>query len=350
MRVYDLNNLEEVASYDSYGHNLYINEERGIGFILGGQNKCQSGANIIDIRNPLNPEFISCFSDQKNYYIHDATCKKNGKICYFLSPSSVITIDMKNPKKPKILDRFHYDINGYTHQGWLSTDEHYLYVDDEMDMTPNTYVINVKNPRKLKLAHIHVSRPNPRGSKLTSKHNQYVKRIGQYDYTFQSNYCNGIEVFRIVKPDQLERIAFYDTNKCKSMVYAGSWSNFPFWDPIILVSDIQNGLYILERTFNDQTPKIDQTPTPQPTPWVNCKTKKNKKSCNSFTQCIWDFSWVQLKGWKARCYAKPGSQKPQKPYMEPIGGNCDTLNKQRCNFYPACIFNKKRNKCDKFLY
>jgi len=357
------------TKHASNAHNLIINEDSGYAYMVGGSTGCFGGLHIVDIRNPMNPKFSACFNSVGDSYIHDAQCVsyKTGQyagkdVCFAFSPYVVMTIDVTNHKSPTLMDKFHYDSTGYVHQGWLTTDRKFLLVDDELDnhKSPEgyrTFVVDVRDLNKLRLSHIHVAK-----GKFFGDHNQYVKNIdgGDIDYTYQANYAGGLRALRINRGpvpglgnDEilgLEEVGYFDTFKdSNSATFNGAWSNYAFFDPIHIVVDQKYGMFIVQREFDDETKGLGvKTPTPQPTIWVNCKAKTTKDSCNANkNNCIWDYDWVQGRGWRPSCYTLPGSLKPQKDsngeYRGPNGGGCTKLSKTQCNMYPKCW--SKGRKC-----
>ena len=228
-------------------HNIAIDEVKGLAFLMGGQNKCKGGMHIVNIKNPLKPRFVSCFADT---YVHDSQCVtyNSGKsICFAFAPAKgVLAIDVTNPKKPKLLSELAYDNLSYAHQGYLTSDKKYLLVDDEDDKTLNgyrTFVIDVRNLKKMKLKYTYTAK----GTRVQD-HNQYATSINGSDYTFQANYANGLAVLK-VNEDSLAKVAYFDSyKKDNKMHFKGAWSVYPFFFPIVFLSD-SSGLFILNSTF-----------------------------------------------------------------------------------------------------
>jgi len=101
---------------------------------------------MVDIRQPLNPQYAGCYS--ADGYTHDTQCViYNGpdhrfigqEICFGLNEDSLTIVDVTNKSNPIMLSRIPYVGMRYTHQGWLTENQRYLIVDDELDEMYATY-------------------------------------------------------------------------------------------------------------------------------------------------------------------------------------------------------------------
>ena len=160
MQVFDLTLLKsvqnppttftETAFYGEMGntHNIVGNEDTGYMYAVG-TSTCNSGLHVINVRDPLNPQFEGCFGDDG--YVHDAQCVvyrrpdssyTGREICFCYNEDTLTIVDVDDKKKMKMLSRVPYDGSQYTHQGWLLEDQSYLLLNDELDelrgTSPNT--------------------------------------------------------------------------------------------------------------------------------------------------------------------------------------------------------------------
>ncbi|MFM1932044.1 MAG: hypothetical protein RL226_1347, partial [Bacteroidota bacterium] len=151
MQVFDLTQLPlvenppvaftESAHYAGFGnaHNVVINEETN--FAVGvGSNTASGGLHFVDISNPLEPVFAGDFAEDG--YTHDAQIviysgpdqDHCGREIAFCSNENTVTIvDVTDKTDAFAIAIKPYSNSAYTHQCWLSEDQQYLYVNDELD-------------------------------------------------------------------------------------------------------------------------------------------------------------------------------------------------------------------------
>jgi choice-of-anchor B domain-containing protein len=273
MQVFDLTQLrnvrmapvtfQETAHYDriASAHNIAINEETGFAYPIGnsgGGETCGGALHMIDIRDPRRPTFAGCYADPRTGnagtgYTHDAQCvsyrgpdaRYQGKeICFNASETAVGIADVSDKAHPRSLSVAAYPNVGYTHQGWLSDDHRYFFVDDELDelagSVPRTRTL-VWDVTDLEDPVLHTEYL---GTTSASDHNLYVR--GRYMY--QSNYVSGLRVVDIADPKHPVEVGFFDTVPYGENVpgFAGSWSNFPFFKSgTIIVTSMREGLFVL---------------------------------------------------------------------------------------------------------
>ena len=274
MQVFDLTRLRDVpnapatfapdAHYTRVQsvHNIVINEDTGFAYAVGangGDETCGGGLHMIDIRDPKNPQFAGCFSDpstgrQKTGYTHDAECvtyrgpdeeHQGREICFGSNETALSIADVTDKQSPVPLSMAEYPNVGYTHQGWLSEDQRYLYMDDELDELNGL----VDNTRTLVWDVSDLDDPvlvkeflNPNSTSID--HNLYVKG----DKVYQSNYVSGLRVLDIQNPTEPEEVGFFDTVPFgdDSPRFDGSWSNYPYFKSgVIVVTSGYEGLFIV---------------------------------------------------------------------------------------------------------
>jgi choice-of-anchor B domain-containing protein len=274
MQVFDLTRLRDVenapvtfttdAHYTRIqsAHNIVINEGSGFAYATGsngGTDTCGGGLHMIDIRDPRNPTFVGCFSDpttgrQKTGYSHDALCVnyrgpdedyQGREICFGSNETALSIADVTDKQNPIAVAMAEYPNVGYTHQGWLTEDQRYLYVDDELDELNGL----VENTRTLVWDVSDLDDPvlakeffNPNTTAID--HNLYVKG----DKMYQSNYVAGLRVLDIQEPTEPREVGFFDTVPFgdDGPRFDGSWSNYPFFESgIIAVTSMSEGLFLL---------------------------------------------------------------------------------------------------------
>lgn len=248
----------ESAHYDGFqsSHNLWINEESGYlyAFRTAGD-ACESAVHMVNIQDPLNPEFAACFGDPP---LSDAECVMydgpdadyaGREICFVGSDDNVSIYDVSEPTSLTTttlpIADFGYDGIQRAHQGSLTTDQAYWLLSDTMDEMMNghntrTHVIDVQdldNPVYIGYyEHATTARD----------HNIYI--VGNLMY--QTNWRAGLYVFQLGDLSQLEitELGYFDVApESNDIATSGSWSNYPWWgDNIVTVSSTDGGLFILQ--------------------------------------------------------------------------------------------------------
>jgi choice-of-anchor B domain-containing protein len=209
---------------------------------------------MVDINDPANPTFAGCYSGDG--YTHDVQCvvyqgidaeHAGDEICFASNEDTLTIVDVTDKGAPALLSRTGYAGSGYTHQGWLSPDQRFFLVDDELDHGPGEprrtyvwYLDDLEAPTLL---------GNYEATGLRAPaidHNQYV--LG--DVAFQSNYRAGLSVLRIDDPATagLTEVGYFDTYPdFDNPSFSGAWSNYPYFaSGILIVSDINRGLFVLQ--------------------------------------------------------------------------------------------------------
>lgn len=248
-------------------HNVVINEETGFAYATGATNGdvCETGGlHIIDINDPKNPTFAGCYEDTapprripNSAYIHDAQCVvyngpdtdySGNEVCFSSAEKSLIIADVTDKDSTRTLG-FATDPNmSYSHQGWLTEDQSYFLMNDELDeynlgRTTKTYIFDVRdldNP-----VFINYYEHNTE----SIDHNLYIKG----EYVYASNYTSGLRILRMndISTAQLSLKGFFDSEpniySKPNQEFEGTWSNYPYFESgIIIMSDINRGLFILQ--------------------------------------------------------------------------------------------------------
>ena len=69
----DVPELSSTVHYGEFGsaHNIVSNEDTGFMYSVGSKT-CNSGLHMVDVNNPIDPQFAGCYSEDG--YVHDAQC------------------------------------------------------------------------------------------------------------------------------------------------------------------------------------------------------------------------------------------------------------------------------------
>ena len=261
----------DTTDMDLYSvHNIVIDTISGFAFAVGsngGGESCGGGLYMVDIRTPDTPKFAGCFADPTTGragtgYVHDAQCtvyhgpdtRYTGRqICFNAAETALSIADVTDKSKPVALSRQAYPNVGYAHQGWLTTDQKYFYMDDELDELQGlvdgtrTLIWDVSKLDDPVLAGQYISKDK------SSDHNLYV--VGNMVY--QSNYESGLRVLDISDRLNPKQVGFFDTVPIGTDApgFGGSWSNYPFFQSgNVLMTSGEQGLFIVRKHNSQPVP------------------------------------------------------------------------------------------------
>lgn len=257
--------FEETAHYDGVNsaHNIVINTDTGFAYVVGGRaggETCGGGLHMINIQDPTNPAFAGCYSASGTGragtgYSHDAQCivyrgpdsdYAGRELCFGSNETALNIADVTDKDDPVNVATAAYPSVSYTHQGWISEDHQYFFVNDELDeisgSVPETRTLiwditDIDDPQLVK--------EYTWGSQA-SDHNLYIHR----NLMYQSNYVSGLRIHDVSDPVNPREVGYFDTMPVgdNDPGFAGSWSNYPFFESgTIVVSSIGEGLFILKK-------------------------------------------------------------------------------------------------------
>lgn len=253
----------------SNAHTIFINEETGFGYVFGTSTH-GGGAHVVDLRNPLAPTFAAGYA--ASGYIHDGQVVQysgpdaayQGREILFAANSRgtgdvnddfVQILDVTNKSAITLVGQATHPNARYIHQGWLTPDQRYFLVNDELDefysrakTTTHVYdVSDLANP-VYKGGWLH---PN---DSFVIDHNLFIREYpGVGVFAFSSNYTMGLRVIKIGDLDaaggpNMEEIAWFDTYPADDgeRNFNGQWGSYPFFNSgTIIAGDRQNGLFVL---------------------------------------------------------------------------------------------------------
>jgi len=273
MQVFDLRRLREHAGVPrtftpnttytliNSAHNIAINEATGFAYIVGasaGGTTCGGGLHMVNIQNPTTPTFAGCFQDTftgraSTGYTHDVQCViysgpdatyQGREICFGSNETHLSIADVSAKSAPIAISRGTYPAVRYTHQGWLTEDQRYFLINDELDELQagvggtRTLVWDVADLDDPVLVGQYLG-PNP-----ATDHNHYIRGNRMYASTYQF----GLRVVNVGNPLAPTQAGFFDTapNLANVPGFGGSWSNYPYFaSNIIVVTSQEEGLFVL---------------------------------------------------------------------------------------------------------
>lgn len=227
-RVYDITDiLNPVVSSAFQGHhNLAIHPD---GYLYGEV----PGLMAYDIAaDPMVPAF-KWLTDATNG--HDSY-PVGDRLYDFHGYAGTRIYDISDRLSPVLLGSITDPDITYHHSGCPSPDGNYLYVCDELAITPDPDVTiwNISNPA----SPIEV---NSFGDATATIHNLYI--IG--GFAFASHYSAGFRVYDTSNPASPQLLDTYDTSVSTGENYDGNFGVYPFADNgIVYASDWDNGLFL----------------------------------------------------------------------------------------------------------
>ena len=300
MQVFDLTKLrgltteqvftsDAIYNTDNLGscHNIFINEESGIAYLVGCKNDLGSsmhsgGPIFVDLSDPKNPVKLNHYSEAG--YSHDAQVVKyigpdttyTDKEIYVGSNETKITIlDVTDKNNVILIAEIDYSQLGYTHQGWFTEDHRYFIVGDELDerdigVNTRTLVFDFSDLDNPVLSSTYF------GPSSAIDHNGFVKG-NRY---FMANYRAGLRVLDITNisdsTNSMTEVGYFDTYpENDNTATSGAWGVYPFFaSGNIIINDIEKGLFVVRKsgTLKLNENKMEHRFSIFPNPAINTTT------------------------------------------------------------------------------
>lgn len=231
-------------------HTIFVDTESGFLYTCGSREN-SGWTTIWTLADPANPQKVGPTSVSGDNYVHECQVKTyttgpaaGRQIMYACGTSRGLEVyDVTDKNNTFLIRRITYPGVAYCHQGWLSDDLRYFYVNDELDemnlgASQKTFVFDVSNP----LDAFYVGTFTRNESNID--HNLYTKN----GFIFESNYTRGLRIFDSSDlPETPAFVGFFDTYpSSNSQSFNGAWSNYPYFPSgTVIVSDINRGLFVL---------------------------------------------------------------------------------------------------------
>lgn len=284
LRVYNVNNINNVTNRVTLAytnttafftcHNIWIDTTAGRLYCAGTNSGARyDGIIVFDIKtNPASPVLCgnmplrSVSNNLQSGYVHDVHVYDGKMYCSHIYTGrmdvyNVTSINNWQPGNAVIttvprLGFIKVPNSGYNHSSYLTEDKTKLIMAEETNGRPLT-IVDVEDPSNITASSTIYScnqcvtgqniAPNNIGSLV---HNPFVK--GKYAYL--AYYHEGLVVYDISNPCNPVKAAYYDTDYPNRSTYYsdyyGAWGTYPYLPSgRILVSDVLNGLYILDMNY-----------------------------------------------------------------------------------------------------
>lgn len=224
-------------------HNLYIDTETGYCYLSGCQGVGAAGVIVLDLnQNPKEPEILSIVNNRyaHDVYVKDTLMFTSDILAGFLSIYSIS--DIANPVEVGRVSTTTF----FTHNAWASDDNNYVFTTDEK---PGGRVDAYDISDLSDITRLDDYRPLDRYADNAIPHNTHFKD----GYLYTSWYTEGIVVMDAHQPDNLIKVASYDTFMNEDDIspaqasrwFYGLWGTYPFLPSgLLLGSDINTGLYV----------------------------------------------------------------------------------------------------------
>jgi len=206
------------VSIDSASARLYANGTAG-------------GMKILSLANPTAPLQLGAYQTP---YVHDCFVRNDTCFAACITVGRIIALDVSNPAAIDTLKRWTWP-GAAPHNAWPTEDAQYLFTTDETGggRVRSWSISPITNP-------IEVDNFTADASHIV--HNVHVR--GSLAYV--AHYLDGVQIVDVTDPTDLRRVGFYDTYKGGGG-FDGAWGVFNYFPSgTIVVSDIENGLVLVD--------------------------------------------------------------------------------------------------------
>jgi len=244
LTIIDLSPLPGSASLTSYtyhgtstpqllsAHTCFV-DSNGYAYIFGS-NRGNGGALILDVQtDPFHPNEVGFF-DQ--WYVHDGFVRNDTMFLAHIADGFVSLVDVSDKANPVLLGTKNTP-NNFSHNIWPTDDGKTVYTTDEVS---GAYIAayDITDPQNIREIDRYQNSPG-RG---VIPHNTHVKG----NFLITSYYSDGVVVNDITHPDNMIKVAEFDTYPTQTTGFDGDWGVYPFLPSgNLIVSDITQGLFIL---------------------------------------------------------------------------------------------------------
>ena len=217
-------------------HSLFIDENGKL--FLNGSNRGNGGCIIYDLTQ--DPEAPVEVGEYDQWYVHDCFARGDTLYAAHIYDGFFSIVDVSDPEDPQLLGTMPTP-SLFTHNCWLDDSGQYLFTTDEK---PDSYLAayDISDPSDVQF--LDQLQTDPGSDAII--HNTYWLN----NYVVQSYYTEGVSIYDVSDPTNIVEIGRFDTSPFTGDGFNGAWGVYPFLPSgRLLVSDIQQGLFILEPTY-----------------------------------------------------------------------------------------------------
>lgn len=243
------------TTYHGFGnaHNLAIDEATGYAYAVGS-NTFAGGLHMVNLQDPDAPVAAGGFAGDG--YNHDTnvvvysgpdSTYAGHELAFSSNEDTLTIIDVTSKAAPLQVSRTTYPNSAYSHQGWLTPDQHYFIMNDELDEL-NRGDVNLTRTHVWDVSNL--SAPKYLGSEPlrtgATDHNLYTHG----SLVFEANYNSGLRVLdtRDIRNGDLYEIGWFDiVPGTNAAGFDGAWSVYRFeGSGVTVVNGINQGLFVLD--------------------------------------------------------------------------------------------------------
>jgi choice-of-anchor B domain-containing protein len=253
LQIADISQLPDRIDlvYDSQdlfirAHNIDIDLKNGILYTCAESSKAGFNAlGVYSLLDPASPTFIghyNHFGAITAGHVHDCYVKAD-TVFLNCGGDGFAIMDFKDPYNPKPIFSLRpneYAHSGYNHSGWGTPDGKLYVMADENHGSP-LKLMDIRNITQSKIIDEMFSNGD---TTITIPHNPLIT----CDYVYTSYYYEGLQIHSLKYGSVPELKYYFPTSILPNIKsYAGAWGTYPFLPSgTILVSDMQNGLFVIE--------------------------------------------------------------------------------------------------------
>lgn len=244
-------------------HTIFIDGNKlYCGYVTGGVFGGSTSMAVFSLADPTMPLLLRKLSDDDpaiglvhDMYVRNDTVYASAafdglQIYHFDSISIQFT---------KLASITNYPFSGYNHSSALTSDSHTLIFTDEVNAGLPLKAYNIADLQNMTLGSTFRSTPNS----TATPHNPFM--VNDYDLVV-AYYQDGLQLFDVSNPANVVRTGFFDTSPNDGVGlpnpnYSGCWGAYvDLPSGLILASDMQNGLFVLDASAILATPSITTEP------------------------------------------------------------------------------------------